>query len=93
MYGLIGSIMALPEHRGELIAALLDGSRDLPDCHSYVVAADVEDPSLVWVTEVWESKRAHDASLELDHVQEAIARAKHVIIGFGPRHETQVVAD
>ncbi len=92
MYGLMGSMLVLPENRGVLLSALADASADLPGCLSYVVAADAEDPSLVWVTEVWESKEAHAASLELDHVKAAIAAAKPVILGFGTRVETAPVS-
>ncbi|WP_430868103.1 putative quinol monooxygenase [Demequina aurantiaca] len=89
MYGLIGSILVLPENRDTLLSALERGSVDLPGCVSYVVAADAEDPSLVWVTEVWDSAQAHAASLELDHVRAAIADAKPVVLGFGTRVETE----
>lgn len=85
MYGLIGSMMTLPENRATLIEALLDGCADLPGCVSYVVAEDAEDDSVVWVSEVWESEEAHAASLELPAVQAAIARARPVLVGFGPR--------
>jgi len=60
----------------------------MPGCLSYVVAEDAEDETLVWVTEVWESEAAHDASLQLPQVQAAIAAAKHVVLGFGNRHVT-----
>lgn len=92
MYGLIGSMLVLPENRGELLSALAEASADLPGCLSYVVAADADDPSLVWVTEAWESKEAHAASLELEHVKAAIARAKPVLLGFGTRVETTPVS-
>lgn len=92
MYGLIGSMLVLPENRDELLRALGEASVDLPGCLSYVVAADAEDPSLVWVTETWESAEAHAASLELDHVKAAIAQAKHVLLGFGTRVETTPVS-
>lgn len=86
MYGLIGSMMVLPENRATLIDALLEGSAELPGCLSYVVAEDAEDESLVWVSEVWDSAGSHAASLELPAVQAAIAKARPVLIGFGPRH-------
>lgn len=89
MYGLVGSMLVLPENRDTLLSALERGSVDLPGCLSYVIAADAEDPSLVWVTEVWESREAHAASLDLDHVKEAISEAKHVLLGFGTRVETE----
>ncbi len=85
MYGLIGSMMTLPENRATLVAALLEGCTDLPGCVSYVVAEDVEDESVLWVSEVWDSEESHAASLELPAVQAAIAKARPVLVGFGPR--------
>lgn len=93
MYGLITSMLVLPENRDALLGALTLGSTDLPGCMSYVVAADAEDPSVVWVTEVWESTAAHAASLELDQVQAAIAEAKPWLVGFGQRVETVPVSN
>jgi quinol monooxygenase YgiN len=90
VYGLIGSMMTLPENRAALVEALLEGSVDLPGCLSYVVAEDAEDASLVWVSEVWDSETSHAASLDLPVVKDAIAKARHVLIGFGPRHTLQV---
>ncbi|PKQ27176.1 MAG: antibiotic biosynthesis monooxygenase [Actinobacteria bacterium HGW-Actinobacteria-4] len=90
MYGLIGSLMVLPENRATLVEALLEGSADLPGCVSYVVAEDVEDESLVWVSEVWDSESSHAAALELPTVKESIVKARHVLIGFGPRHTLDV---
>ncbi len=90
MYGLVGSIMTLPENRETLIEALVAGAVSLPGCVSYVVGEDCDDESLVWVAEVWESADAHQASLALPHVQAAIAVAKPLIVGFGKRVELQV---
>lgn len=88
MYGLIGKIRALPSGREELIAALLDGTSDMPGCLSYIVARDVADEDAIWVTEVWDSRASHEASLALPSVQQAIARGRPLIAGFGERFET-----
>ena len=92
MYGLITSMLVLADNRDALLAAVGKGASDLPGCVSYVVAADTEDPSLVWVTEVWDSVEAHAASLELDQVKEAIAQARPFLLGFGIRVETETSA-
>lgn len=91
MYGLIGKINATPGKRDELIAILLDGVAGMPGCVSYVVAKDSADEDAIWVTEVWESKERHEASLSLPSVQEAIARARPLIAGFDERFETEPV--
>jgi quinol monooxygenase YgiN len=89
VYGLIGKIIATPGSRDEL-ASILSGLGDMPGCHSYVVAYD-DDPNALWVTEVWESADAHEASLGLPEVQEAIGRGRSLIAGFEQRIETTPV--
>lgn len=88
MYGLIGKLMAVPGQRDALARILIDGTRDMPGCLGYVVAADSGDPDGLWVTEVWDSKASHEASLQLPAVQAAIAEGRPLIAGFGERHET-----
>lgn len=88
MYGLIGKINVVAEQRAVVVQTLLDGTRAMPGCLSYIVAEDPTDPSAIWVTEAWDSKDSHQASLTLPSVQEAIARARPYITGFGERFET-----
>jgi quinol monooxygenase YgiN len=88
MYGLIVKIKAVPGRRDALVAILLDGTGGMPGCLSYVIALDVADADAIWITEVWESKERHKASLALPAVQGAIARGRSLIAGFGERFET-----
>jgi quinol monooxygenase YgiN len=83
MYGLIGKMTAVPDERDALIAILLEGVADMPGCLSYVVAKDPADANAIWITEVWNSRTSHAASLSLPAVTQAIARAKPLIAGFG----------
>lgn len=83
MYGIIGSITTHSGRREEFIAILLKSVANMPGCISYVVAHDVVDGDTVWITEVWDSKESHDASLTLPEVREAIARAKPLFASFG----------
>ena len=88
MYGLIGKIRCVAGQRDALAAVLLEGTRAMPGCLSYVVANDANDADALWVTEVWDSRESHRASLALPSVQEAIAKGKPLIAGFGERFET-----
>lgn len=90
MYGLIGQIEVVDGGRGEL-AALLTRTGSMPGCLSYVVAFDQSNPNALWVTEVWESKDSHEASLALPAVQEAIAHGRNLIVGFLTRIETEPI--
>jgi quinol monooxygenase YgiN len=91
MYGLIGKMMAKPGERDALVAAILDGSGDMPGCRSYVVAIDPEHENAIWITEVWDDAAAHKASLALPSVKAAIARAMPLIADFGPSFVTTPV--
>lgn len=91
MYGLIGKMIAQPGMRDTLIEILLAGTGSMPGCRSYVIAADAGDDDALWVTEVWESREDHAASLKLPAVQAAIARGRPLIAGFGERFETAPV--
>lgn len=93
MYGIIGKLIAKDDKRDELIAILIDGTGDMPGCLSYVVARDIAEENALWITEVWEDRDRHTASLSLDAVQKAIAKGKPLIAGFGERFETEPVAN
>jgi quinol monooxygenase YgiN len=88
MYGLIGKIKSTSGQRDALVAILIKGTSAMPGCLSYVVAQDATDVDAIWVTEVWESRDSHRASLSLPSVQQAIAKARPLIAGFGERFET-----
>jgi quinol monooxygenase YgiN len=63
----------------------------MPGCLSYIVANDPADANAIWITEVWDSKASHEASLKLPSVQAAIAKGRPMITGFGERFETEPV--
>lgn len=86
MYGIIGQIMAVEGKRDELIQVLLDGTKDMPGCKLYAIAADTADDISIWITEIWDSQESHQASLQLPGVQKAMAEGKPMITGFGARH-------
>ena len=91
MYGLIGKMTAVSGERDALAEILATASEAMPGCLSYVVARDSEDADALWVSEVWESKEAHEASLSLPSVREAISKGRPMIAGFGERFETEPV--
>jgi len=88
MYGIIGRIKAVPGKRDELARVLHEGSRQMPGCHSYVVALDTSDGNSIWVTEVWDDADSHQASLSLPSVQKAIEKGRPLIAAFGERFIT-----
>jgi len=91
MYGLIGKMIAVSGQRDALLAILFDGVADMPGCLSYIIAKDPADENALWITEVWDSQVSHQASLSLPAVQQAIARARPLIAGFGEHIITEPV--
>lgn len=88
MHGLIGRMRAMPGRRDALIAILLEGTGEMPGCLSYIVARDPADADAIWITEVWDNRASHAASLQLPQVRAAIARARPLIAGFDSGRET-----
>ena len=82
MHGLIGRMRVRPGQRDAVIAILLGGTGGMPGCLSYVVAKDPTDAHAIWITEVWDSRASHAASLQLPAVQDAIRRGRPLIAGF-----------
>jgi quinol monooxygenase YgiN len=91
-YGLIGQMLAKPGKRDELVGYLKEAIGAMPGCLSYVVALDTANPDAIWVTEVWDSRENHVASLKLPAVRAAISKAKPIIAGFPQHFETVPVA-
>jgi quinol monooxygenase YgiN len=88
MYGLIGKVSAQAGKRDELAGVLLAGTEAMPGCLSYIIATDPGDPDALWITEVWDNKESHAASLSLPSVKGAIAKGRPLITGFSNRVET-----
>lgn len=91
MFGLIGKMRAVAGERDALIALLLEGTGAMPGCLSYIVARDPADADGIWITEVWDRRESHAASLQLPSVRATIARARPLIAGFENGTETEPV--
>ena len=91
MYGLIGRMKSVAGKRDALISILLNGVSGMPGCLSYVVAEDPADADGIWITEVWDNKESHKASLALPSVKDAISRGRPLIAGFDQHFETTPV--
>jgi quinol monooxygenase YgiN len=91
-HGLIGQMLSQPGKRDELVAILTEATGAMPGCLSYVVALDTANPDAIWITEIWDSRESHAASLKLPAVRAAIAKARPIIAGFPQHFETVPVA-
>lgn len=92
MYGLIVRLTVVAGRRDEVIALLGESTRQMPGCSSYVVARDAADEDVLWVTEIWESQAAHDASFSLRAVQAVVPQVKPLIVHFEKVAVTEPVA-
>lgn len=92
MYGYIGSMKAKPGRRDEVVGILLGGVEGLrrAGCALYVVGVSDTDDVTIWVSEVWQSKEAHDASLRLPETKTAIGKAVPMLTGEFTSQEVAV---
>lgn len=86
-YSMVGKLLTLPGKRDEMAAILLEAAdmlRAQEGCRHYVVHVSEQEPDAVWVTELWDSKEAHAASLQREDVLALISRARPLITGMEP---------
>jgi quinol monooxygenase YgiN len=78
MYLLHGHLVAKP-NTGLQLTEILDKASELVStakgCHLYALSSNSTNPDLIWITEIWDSKEDHDASLSLPGVRELISQA------------------
>jgi quinol monooxygenase YgiN len=92
-YGYSGSMKAKPGHRDQVVKLLLRSADVLSTagCHHYVIGVSDDDEQTIWVNEVWDSKEAHDASLQLPETRAAIAEAMPLLTGEFTSREITVL--
>lgn len=92
-YSRFGKLRTKPEERDAVVAILLRDVNALRDagCHLYVVQTSESEAQAIWVTELWESKAVHRASLQLPAVKAAIAEAIPLLTGEFDSMEFDVV--
>lgn len=84
-FGLFSKITTVAGKRDELISILLGGGNNVPEmegCELYLVNLSPGEPDAIWIMEVWESREAHAASLNLESVRETIKRGRPLIAGM-----------
>ena len=84
MYGMHGKLFAKPGKRDEFIQILLRAAElvgQMPECHLYAVSKDITNESTIIVTEIWDDKTAHDASLQDEAVRALIGEAMPLMAG------------
>jgi quinol monooxygenase YgiN len=80
-------------HRDDVVAILLNGVDGLRQagCDLYVVSVSDADDVTIWVSEIWQTKEQHDASLQLPEAKAAIGKAMPMLTGEFTRQELTVI--
>ena len=78
----------MPGMNHAAMPGMKQGTAAMPGCLSYIIANASAEADALWITEVWDSKESHQASLALPAVRDAIARGRPLIAGFSNRVET-----
>ena len=92
---MFGTFPSQPGKRDELAELLREVTRlpqPMPGCLSYIVYKLPGESDKVGVFEVWESREAHRASLELESVRRLIEQARPLIAGPPESVEIEPVA-
>ena len=91
-YGLVGTMRAKPGEGARIVPQLVDGAAALREhgCRSYVVGTAVGDADLIVVSEVWDSREAHAASLQLPEVRASIEAVLPLLTGEFTQQEHDV---
>ena len=91
-YGYIGSMKTKDGRRDEVVSILLGAAESLREagCHLYVEGSARADDNTIWVSEVWESKEHHDASLQLPGAKATISQAMPLLTGEFTSQELSV---
>ena len=92
-YGLYSKIEAKAGKRDDVVEILLRDVEKLADagCQSYIVNLPKDEPNAIWITEIWTSPKAHQASIELPSVKQAIGDAMPMLTGKFHKIELNVL--
>lgn len=93
-YGLHGHLKAKEGAADQLAEILLQAAEIVSTtkgCRLYVISKDPKEKQQVWITEIWDSKEDHDASLQLPEVRALIGQAMPLLDGQPTPGQTLVV--
>lgn len=84
-FSLFNKFLVQEGEKEKLVDILLEAAesmKNLDECEIYLVNISENEPSSVFVYEVWANEDAHKASLSLEATQTLISRAKPIITGM-----------
>lgn len=77
-YALLANLSTAPKDRDALVEILTQAVKimeTVDGCLQYILFKDADNDELVWISEIWESKAAHEASLTREDVRVLIGQA------------------
>lgn len=93
-YALINRLTAKPGQRGRVVEILVESGKlfgDDPDCLLYLVSESPDQPNLIWVIDLWETKEAHQAALNAPALRPYIEQAMPLLEGMPEQIEIRPV--
>ncbi len=78
-FSFIGKITLQDGARSEFNTLMQEAFAGMNDCISCMTLLDVKDPNVIWVSETWPSRAAHDAVLDDPDLQAVFAKGRPMI--------------
>lgn len=94
MYAMTGKLTAQNGKRAELASILIEAAKivgKIPECKQYLVCEDASNENVVWVFESWDSKQAHDDSLQNERTRALIMQARPLLAAAPDGAELKVI--
>lgn len=83
-YALLNRLTAVPGQRDRVIEVLLESGKlfdDNPACLLYLVSESVDDPDVIWVTDLWTNEQEHARALATPELKPFITEAMSLLAG------------
>lgn len=94
-YALLNKLTAKPGRRGRVVELLLESGQllfpDNPACLWYVVSEAVDDPNVIWVSDLWTSKDAHTEALQAPELRPYVEQTIPLLEGMPEQIEIRPV--
>lgn len=84
-HALLNRLTAKPGQRARVVEILIESGKlfdDNPACLLYLVSESVDDPDLIWVTDLWTSEQEHLEALGQPEFRPFIDEAVPLLVGM-----------
>lgn len=84
-HALLNRLTAKPGQRARVVEILIESGKlfdDNPACLLYLVSESVDDPDLIWVTDLWTSEQEHLEALGQPELRPFIDEAMPLLVGM-----------